>query len=415
VSTSLAILHGRFPALRSRDFRLIWGGQIVSNAGSQMQLTAIHWHVYELTHDPLWLGMIGLARVGPILLFSLIGGAVADAKERRRVLLVTQSIMMLSAVMLGLLTSIHALSVGFIYALTAINAAAAAFDGPARQSLTPNLVPREHLANALSLNSIGMQTAKICGPPVAGLLLARGGLALTYWLNALSFLAVLAALLLIRTTGMEGAPRGRVDWQSLREGLAFLRRAPVLKNTIALDFFATFFSSADALLPVFARDILGVGARGYGLLAGAPAIGSLLAGATLSFLPIVRRQGVILIGAVVVYGMATLGFGLSDWFPLSMLLLAATGAADTVSTVLRQTLRQMVTPDELRGRITSVTMVFFMGGPQLGEVEAGLVARWLGAPASVVLGGLGCLAAVAVIASRAPGLRRYEAPAVVSK
>jgi MFS family permease len=415
VSTSLAILHGRFPALQSRDFRLIWGGQVISNAGTQMQLTAIHWHVYELTHDPLWLGFIGLARIGPILLFSLLGGAVADAKERRRVLLVTQSVMMLSATMLGLLTWLHALPVGLIYALTAINASAGAFDGPARQSLTPNLVPREHLTNALSLNSIGMQTAKICGPPVAGILIARGGLALTYWLNAVSFLAVLGALLLIRTSGMEGAPRGRVDLNSLREALVFLRRAPVLRHTIALDFFATFFSSADALLPVFAKDVLGVGARGYGVLAGAPAVGSLLAGATLSLLPIVRRQGIIMISAVVVYGLATLGFGLSSWFPLSLVLLGMTGAADTVSTVLRQTLRQSVTPDELRGRMTAMTMIFFMGGPQLGEVEAGLVAKWLGAPASVVLGGIGCLAAVAVIAWRSPGLRHYEAPTALSK
>jgi MFS family permease len=415
VSTSLAILHGRFPALRSRDFRLIWAGHTVSMAGSQMQWTAIHWHVYLLTHSPLALGMIGLARIGPILLFSMLGGALADAVERRRVLLITQSIMMAVAATLGLLTLLGRLPVGCIYALTALQAAAGAFDGPARQSLAPNLVPREHLANALSLFSLGAQTAKITGPLLAGVLIARGDLALTYGWNTLSFLAVLAALLLIRTGGMEASPRARVDLHALREALAFLRRTPILWHMTALDFFATFFASAEALLPVFAKDVLRVGAQGYGVMVGAPAVGSLLAGGVLSLLPGLRRHGQIVLGAVWVYGLATLGFGMSRWFPLSLLLLAATGASDTASTVIRQTIRQLVTPDRLRGRMTAFNMLFFMGGPQLGEIEAGAVARWLGAPVSVMLGGLGCLLVVIVTAWRAPGLRYYEAPTARSE
>jgi MFS family permease len=409
VSTSLGILHGRFPALHSRDFRLLWGGQIVSQSGSQMQFWAINWHIYALTHSALALGLIGLARVGPILLFSMIGGALADAADRRRVLLVTQSVLMGVAAALGLLTELHHLSALLIYALTMVGAAAMAFDSPARQSLTPNLVPREHLTNALSLNQIGMQTAKICGPPIAGALIASGGLALTYWFNALSFLAVLGALLLLRTGGRAAGSQSRVDLDSLREGLAFVRREPILLHTIALDFFATFFSSANALLPIFARDVLQVGAKGYGVLAAAPAVGSLLAGGAISLLPAVRRQGQVVIAAVLLYGLATLGFGLSRWFPLSLLMLAGTGAADTVSTVLRQTIRQLVTPDRLRGRMTAVGMIFFMGGPQLGELEAGVVARWVGAPWSVITGGIGCLVTVAVVAWKAPGLRRYEA------
>lgn len=410
MSTSLAILHGRFPALRSRDYRLLWLGQIVSMAGSQMQSVAIHWQIYALTHSPLALGLVGLARIAPIIAFSLLGGALADATDRRRVLLRTQSVMMLAAFTLGLLTWLHRLPVPLIYLLTAVGAAAAAFDNPSRQSLIPNLVPREHLTNALSLNQIGFQTAKICGPPLAGILIAQGGLARVYWLNAASFLAVIGALLLMRTSGRAEAPSGRVSLASLKEGWTFMRSAPILWHTIMLDFFASFFSSADALLPVFARDVLRVGPKGYGLLASAPAIGSVLAGGTLSLLPIVERQGAIVIAAVFFYGLATLGFGLSRWFPLSLLLLAATGAADTVSTVLRQTIRQLVTPDRLRGRMSAIGMMFFMGGPQLGELEAGAVAQWLGAPASVVIGGLGALATVAVIAWRAPALRHYEAP-----
>jgi MFS family permease len=423
MATSLSSLHGRFPALRSRDYGHLWMGQIVSMVGSDVQTVAINRHIYALTHSPLALGLIGLARVGPIILFSLIGGALADAADRRRVLLVTQSVLMLVAATLGLLTWLHHISALLIYALSMVAASAVAFDAPARQSLTPNLVPREHLTNALSLNSIGMQTAKICGPPIAGALIAsagRGpiassGLALTYWMNALSYLAVLGALLLLRTSGREAQAQGRVDLDSLREGLAFVRRAPILRHTITLDFFATFFSSADALLPIFAKDILHVGAKGYGVLAAAPAAGSLLAGGTLSLLPTVRRQGPVVMGAVLVYGLATVGFGLSRWYPLSLLMLAGTGASDTVSTVLRQTIRQLVTPDHLRGRMTAFNMIFFMGGPQLGELEAGVAAKWLGAPMSVIIGGVGCLITVAVMAAKAPALRRYEAPAAASE
>jgi MFS family permease len=432
VSTSLEILHGRWPALRSRDFRLLWSGQVISMVGSQMQNVAIHWHIYGLTHSTLALGAIGLARIGPILLFSLLGGTLADAVERRRVLLATQSMMMAVAATLGLLTGLGRLPVGLIYALIAVQATAAAFDGPSRQSMVPNLVPREHLPNALSLFSIGMQTAKICGPPLAGLLIARSNLAITYWLNAVSYLAVLGALLRMSTSGTEAPPRTPLElepgWEALpmlrrvpilyRSGLAaikeafqFLRRTRILWTAMVLDFFATFFSSADTLLAVFAADILRVGAQGYGWLAGAPAVGSLLAGATLSVTPVLRRQGSVMLAAVVAYGLATLGFGLSRWFPLSLMLLAGTGAADTVSTVIRQTIRQLETPDRLRGRLTGFTMLFFMGGPQLGELEAGAVAKWLGAPASVALGGIGCLIAVALVAWRSPGLRRYEAPA----
>jgi MFS family permease len=413
VSTSLGVLHGRFPALQSRDFRLLWMGQIISMAGSQMQFWAINWHIYALTGDPLALGLIGLSRIGPILLFSLIGGALADAVDRRRVLFITQSVMMAVATTLGLLTAFDRLPVGLIYLLTATAAAAQAFDNPARHSLIPNLVPREHLTNALSLNQIGMQTAKICGPPLAGLLIAGGGLAATYWLNAASFLAVLGALLRIRAAGSEVRPAGRVDLAALKEGLDFIRRTPILLHLMVMDFLATFFSSADALLPIFAKDIMKVGAGGYGIMAGAPAVGSLLAGGILSLLPTIRRQGPVVIGAVLVYGLATLAFGLSRTFLLSVLLLGLVGAADTVSTVLRQTIRQLVTPDRLRGRMTAVGMIFFMGGPQLGELEAGVVAKWVGAPASVVLGGIGCLISVMVVTWRAPGLRRYKAPPAV--
>jgi len=398
----------RFSALRVPDFRNLWLGQIVSAAGSQMQFWALNWQIYEITRSPYALGLIGLVRVGPILLFSLLGGMMADARDRRRVLLVTQSALALVALVLaGLSGAFHDHPPA--WALTALGAAAISFDNPARQALIPSLVPQGELPNALALNSTGFQVATIAGPMLAGLVIGRFGPAWAYALNAVSFGAVIVALLFLRyRPPVEEAGAGTVSLDALKEGLAFVTKTPILVSSMALDFFATFFSSANALLPVFAKDILHVGPTGYGLLAAAPAVGSLAAGVGVSVLPPIVRQGRTLIAAVFVYGLATIGFGFSNVFWLSALFLAATGAADTVSTVLRQTIRQLITPDRLRGRMVSVNMIFFMGGPQLGELEAGVVAGLAGASFSVVSGGVGCLIAAALVAKYAPGLRHYR-------
>ena len=413
-----AALYTRFPALRSRNYRLLWLGQGISGVGSTMQVWAINWQLYALTHHALALGLIGLFRVIPIILFSLLGGTVADAWDRRKVMLMTQTTLAVVAAALGLLTVTHQMTASHIYLLTVVGAAAMAFDNPARQALIPSLVPREDFASAIALNSIVLRTATIAGPMAAGLLIARGGLVDTYWINAFSFLAVIAALLLMRlpagaalqdTEAGPEAEKSRVSLAALTEGLRFVWQTPILVWTLSLDFLATFFSSANALLPIFAKDILHAGARGYGVLAAAEAVGALGAGLVLSLGRPIVRQGKVVLWAVVAYGLATIVFGASRLFWLSWLALAAVGVADSVSTVLRQTIRQLVTPDRLRGRMTSVNMIFFMGGPQLGELEAGLAATWLGAPWSVMVGGLGCLLAVALVAARVPLLRDYRA------
>ena len=414
-----AALYRRFPALCSRNFRLLWLGQGVSGVGSTMQIWAINWQLYALTHHALALGLIGLFRVVPIVLFSLIGGTVADAWDRRKVMLATQTTLALVAAALGLLTVTHQMTAAHIYLLTVVGAAAMAFDNPARQALIPSLVPRQNFASAIALNSIVFRTATIAGPMAAGLLIARGGLGDTYWINALSFLAVIAALLLMRLPAGASVPeadagpeveKARVSVGALTEGLRFVWRTPILVWTLSLDFLATFFSSANALLPIFARDILHAGARGYGVLAAAEAVGALGVGLLLSLGRPIARQGRTVLWAVAAYGLATVVFGASRLFWLSWLALAAGGVADSISTIMRQTIRQLVTPDRLRGRMTSVNMIFFMGGPQLGELEAGLAATCLGAPWSVMVGGLGCLLAVALVAARAPLLRDYQAP-----
>ena len=402
-------------ALTHRNFRLLWIGLLVSFSGTFMQSAAVLWHVSVLVpagQRALALGLVGLVRIVPVILFSLISGVAADALDRRKLMVVTQTIMAVLAAALALLTFGGLTAVWPIYLLTAVSAAAGAFDLPARQALTPNLVPREHLPNAITLNSIMLQTASVAGPAIGGLVLAAGGVGWVYAINALSFLFVIGALLIMdppRSDETAPADRGNFTVAAALEGLRFVFRAPLIRSTMLLDFFATFFSSATALLPIFAQDILDVGARGYGWLYAAPAAGALLTSAIMvRVVDWIERRGEVLIGAIAVYGLATVGFGLSRLFWLSFLCLAATGAADTVSTTFRNLIRQLETPDRLRGRMIGVNMVFFIGGPQLGELEAGLVANWLGAVTSVVTGGLGCVAATAAIAARTPALRAYR-------
>jgi MFS family permease len=405
-------------ALRHRNFRLLWVGQLVSMSGSLMQSAAILWHVALITppeHKAIALGAVGLVRVLPIVGFSLISGVVADVYDRRRVMLITQSLMAALAAVLALLTMGGLRTPWPIYLLAALSSAVGAFDGPARSALIPNLVPRANLANALSLNTIMFQIAAVAGPSAAGLVIATGGVAAAYWINAASFLAVIGALVLMRDVqgkGSDGAAQhapGELSVKAALDGLRFVFSQPLIRSSMLLDFFATFFSSATALLPIFAQDILGVGAQGYGWLYAAPSVGALVAGAAM--VPLVDRidrRGVVLLWAIAGYGLATVAFGASHSFWLMFACLVMTGATDSVSTVFRNVIRQLETPDHLRGRMMGINMVFFMGGPQLGELEAGLVANWWGAPFSVISGGVGCLLATVWVAARTPALRAYR-------
>ena len=397
----------RLPALRSRDFRLLLIGQAVSLTGTQMQQVAVVWQLYLLTRSPLSLGMLGLFRVTPILLFALGGGVAADALDRRKLMLASQAGMMIAS--LGLLGATHAGTVtpALIYSLAALGGVASAFDAPARQSLLPQLVARETLPNALSIYTTVYQIAAIAGPALGGALLAWKGVEPIYLVDVLSFLAVIFALLAMEhnapSRGLSGLSAGAVV-----EGLRFLRRTPLILATMMLDFAATFLAGSLLLLPFFADQLLHVGPRGLGLLYAAQPAGAAVAGLFLAWLPTVRRQGATVLIAVAAYGAAIALFGLSRWFPLSLLALAFSGAADTVSMVMRQTLRQIMTPDELRGRMTSVNMMFFTGGPQLGEVEAGVVAKLAGVRLSVWSGGALCILAAVAVAALVPSLRKYE-------
>ena len=402
-----------FPALRHRNFRLLWTGQLISVSGTMMQTAAILWHVSLLVpphRKGLALGAVGLVRVLPIITFSLISGVIADVHDRRRLMLVTQSTMALLAGVLAWLAFRGLSSVWPIYVLAALTSAAGAFDAPARQALIPNLVPREDLPNALSLNTIVFQAASVSGPSLAGLTIGLGGVGWAYAINALSFLAVIAGLLMMRDVRSSSAVgTSDVSLQAAIDGLRFVFASPMIRSTMLLDFFATFFSSATALLPIFAQDVLKVGAHGYGVLYAAPAVGALVASLVMvRAVQAIDRRGRILLWSVAAYGAATVVFGISRNFWLTFACLAASGAADTVSMVLRNVVRQLETPDHLRGRMVGVNMVFFMGGPQLGELEAGLVANWWGPAVSVVSGGIGSLLATGWIARTTPALRAYR-------
>lgn len=396
-----------------------------------MQVVAINWHIYLLTHSALALGFVGLTRVLPIIVFSMWGGVLADRTDRKRLMFASQSVMTLVSVALAVLAWARQDSVAAIYLLNAVQAAAGAFDNPARQALVPRLVPIADLSGALALNLTMFQAATIAGPGLAGLLIAgtsagstsgqagapaaTSSLGLVYALNALSFLFVLGALATMRASGRaeSGATAHEPPFLALRSGLRFVFTTPIMVWTMGLDFVATFFSGAMSLLPIVADQVLHVGSTGYGMLAAAPAAGALLGSIYTSVFPLPRKQGVVLLWAVAAYGGATVVYGLSRSFGLTLLALAGTGLADVISTVIRQTLRQLVTPDALRGRMTAVNMVFFLGGPQLGELEAGFVASLfasaaLGVTVSVVSGGVITVLAAAAVAARAPLVRDYR-------
>ncbi|MEZ4515642.1 MAG: MFS transporter [Chloroflexota bacterium] len=415
------------PALQYRDYRLLWIGLFISTIGTQMQLVAVNWHVFDLLRgqtftinlfgrtidlgaEALGLGTLGLVRVIPIVLFALLGGMLADTHNRRTLLIRAQVVSGLIAGVLAILTITGHVTVPVIYLATSGLAAVAAFANPSQQSLVPHLVPPEHFQNAVTLNNLLFTTAGIVGPAVAGLMVAYLDIGIVYAINAISFVAVVISLMMLSYRGQPAVNAKGLGWDALIEGLRFTFRTKIIWSTMVLDFLATFFSSARTMLPIIATDILGLGAVGYGWLSAAQPVGSVVAASALATRRDMNHQGTVLLVSVIIYGIATAFLGLSTSVILSFILLALTGAGDTVSTVIRGTVRQMMTPDELRGRMTSVNMMFFMGGPQLGELEAGLVAAVWGVPFAIVTGGLATVLITGLIAWKYPELRQYDSP-----
>ena len=406
------MLRSSLVALTHRNFRLLWLGTLVSMSGSFMRTAALLWHVSLLAppeKKALALGIVGLVRVAPIILFSFVSGIVADASDRRKLMMLTNVSMMAISGLLAFVAFTGRDTLAVVYLLAGASAAMGSFDNPARQSLFPSLVPREHLQNAISVNSTMMQASSVLGPMLGGLIIALGGVAWVYAFDAATFLVLELMLFLMKDVPVRPeAERSELSLRAGIEGVRWVFRHPLIRSTMLLDFFATFFASAEALLPIFAQDILRVGPRGYGLLAGAPAMGAMLTSVLmLPLVPRIERRGRVLMGSIIAYALATIAFGVSTAFWLTFCCLLVVGASDMVSTVLRNIIRHMHTPDSMRGRMTSVNMMFFMGGPQLGELEAGLVAQALGPAVSVASGGFACLVAVLWIGWKTPSLVGY--------
>jgi MFS family permease len=401
------VSHDALTTLRIPALQLFVISRFASGAAMTMLYSSIAWQVYELSGSAFWLGMLGLVRFVPHASLSLVGGALADSRDRRLIVLSSQIVPFLCAGALWYWTSSGTIDLARILGVMAAIGVAVAFESPARIALLPGLVPRALFPRAVTISTSGSALAFVSGPALGGLVIAEYGVAATYALHSGLIAVSVVALAFLRPRS-EVAERRAFSWQSILEGVSFVRRRQVVLGSMILDMFAVIFGGAQALLPVYAREILDVGPRGYGLLTASLELGALLMALVLIVMPPIRRAGRALLWAVAAYGVATILFGVSRSFPLSVLAYMAVGMADQVSVVTRHTLVQLATPDELRGRVSSVNMVFIGASNQLGAVEAGFVAALTSATFAVVSGGLACLVVLGVVAVRMPELRRHR-------
>ncbi len=396
----------RFAPLRVANFRLFAASRFSSGIGMTLLRMQILWHVHEISGSAFQLGLVGLVQFLPSLGLSLVGGAVADAYDRRRVAMLAHIVPLCCTSLLFFATSRGEDALWLIYALVFVISIATAFENPARSALLPSLVPRELFPVSVTLyTGLGMM-AFMTGPALQGLVVAFAGRASPYAVHVGLGLISLGALALLRPRPLEGKPR-KVSLSAIAEGLAYVRNNQVVLGCMTLDMFAVLFGGAVALLPIYAKDILASGDVGYGMLASSLEAGAFGMWILLMILPPIQRLGRALIISVAVYGLATIVFGFSRSFPLSVAAYMAVGMADYVSVVIRGIAIQLQTPDALRGRVSSVNMIFIGASNQLGAVESGFVAAITSATFAVVSGGLASLTALAVIARRLPELRRY--------
>lgn len=399
--------HDPLAALRQPNYALFAGGRLASATAMTMLNAAIAWQVYEISGSAFQLGMLGLARFFPSLGMSLVGGAVADSHDRKQIVQLAQLVPLATSATLYLATVQDFVELPLFYGLVLLLALAAAFENPARQALVPQVVSREAFANAIVVNSTIQSLGFVTGPALGGLLIGFSGVDTAYVAHMAFIGTSVVAVSLLRPRPVEGARRA-VGLESIREGVSFVRRRQVLLGAMTLDMFAVIFGGAQALLPIYAKDILEVGPKGYGILSASLEAGALVMAVWLVVLPPIRQAGRALLITVALFGLGTIVFGLSRNFYLSVAVYMFIGMADQVSVVLRQTTVQLSTPDELRGRVSSVNMLFIGASNQLGAVESGLVAALTNATFAVVSGGMGCLAVVGLVWAKLPELRRYE-------
>jgi len=393
--------------LRHRDFRLIWSAEILSQTGTQIQRVAVAWQVFELTGDPLQLGLLGLVRFVPLFLFGLAGGVVADRYDRRQTLILSQLALIVVASLFAGLTATNTINLPWIYGLTALSALFSAVSAPTRHALIPTLVPVASMPAAMSLGVLAFQAAGMAGPAVGGILVASAGIAASYAIDAITFGFVAISAFALRTRPERATPviSGKA---AAIEGLRFLRESPVLLGTMSLDFLASFFGASTTLMPIFASEILSGGPQTLGWLLAAPATGAVVGATIMASRRPLARPGVGILAAIVIFGLSIAAFALSRNLWLSLAFLAVSGAADSVSVSQRHTLRNVLTPDRLRGRVAAAHSTFAAGGPQLGDVRSGVVASWTGAPIAVAIGGVAAVLAALVVARLVPGIAGFR-------
>ena len=391
------------PLRRSRDFRALISGQLVSVLGTQLTAVAVPYQVYQLTGSSLDVGLVSLAQLLPLIIGSLAGGSVVDAVDRRRLLLVVESLA--AACSAGLAANADLSSALWpLYVLPALAAALSGFDSSARNAMVPNMVRRSEVSTANAMFQALFQFGAVAGPAAAGLLLAGPGIRFVYWLDVASFGASLLSVFLI-SPQPPGRRARRPGLRSIAEGFAFLRGRQAIQGAYLIDINAMVFGMPRALFPALASTVFGGGAATVGFLYAAPGAGALVGALTTGWVGRIRRQGLAVIIAVIVWGLAIAGFGLVSWLPAALVLLAVAGWADVISAVFRNTIIQLAVPDALRGRLSGLQTAVVAGGPRVGDFEAGAVAAVFGDTTSVVSGGLACIAGALVLARLLPGFR----------
>lgn len=399
------------PVRRDRDFRMLWLGQMVNGLGRQVTVVALPFELWQLTHNSLSIGLLALVQLVPILIFSLGGGAVADAVDRRKLLIITQLLLAATSLCLAFLAMQPTPPVWALYAVAFVAAGVGAVDTPARSSAIPRLVPRERVPAAIAVNWLSGQTVSVAGPVFAGVLIAVSGVATAFAFDVATFMASLIALLMIAPIPPHPDAR-RPSLRSIGEGLRFARDHRIIMATLAVDFDAMVFGMPSSLFPQLALTVFNTGAAGYGLLNAAPAIGAFVAAAFSGWVGRVKRPGRGVVVAVAGWGAAIVAFGLlTASFPLALACLAFAGGADVVSAVLRSSIVQLSTPDQLRGRLSSIYMLVVTSGPRFGDAEAAAVAAVAGPQFSVVSGGVLCLLGLIAAVRFFPQLMAYESVA----
>jgi MFS family permease len=374
-------------AFRYRDFRLFWASIFISNIGTWMQMTAVNWLLYKLTQSPIQLGMNGLFRSVPAIALGVFSGTLADRYNRKKLLLTTQSLLGMLALLLGVLDHSDNIRPWHIYAVTFLSAAVGSCDGPARQSLFPSLIPKSALPNAVALNSILWKGAALLGPTLGGIAISVAGTSGAFYANAASFLVVVIALLLMRSPS-PAPERSRRFLSDMKTGLSYVYSQKIIFGVIIMEATTSIFGLDNAMLTIFASDILRVGAHGFGLLQSARGLGAVIGSSIYIAMGQRPYQGKVLLASAILYGAAFALFGVSPAFMLSLLLLTFVGAVDTIWAAARSTILQWVAPDRLRGRVMGIFQLSNQGLNPLGQVETGLVVPVIGARAATVLGGL---------------------------